>query len=147
MTRTPPLALGVVLASALAACGADPRVGEPLPGGGAVPGTFSSIAGDVLVPRCATTACHSGNPPPTAPTSLDRELAYGQLVDVPSIQAPALMLVEPGAPERSYLVLKLRGTAGDVGGVPTPMPTGDTLLDEAEIQAIEAWIAVGAPND
>jgi hypothetical protein len=145
MSRTPPLALASALA--LAACAGDPRVGEPQPGGGAAPGTFSSIAENVLVPRCATTACHSGNPPPTAPTSLDRELAYGQLVDVPSIQAPALMLVEPGAPERSYLVLKLRGIAGDAGGVPTPMPTGDTLLDEAEIQAIEAWIAVGAPND
>ncbi|ACG72206.1 conserved hypothetical protein [Anaeromyxobacter sp. K] len=147
MSRTSPLALAFALASVLAACAPDPRVGERLPGGGAVPGTFSSIAENVLVPRCATTACHSGNPPPTAPTSLDRELAYGQLVDVASMQAPALMLVEPGAPERSYLVLKLRGTAGDAGGVPTPMPTGDTLLDEAEIQAIEAWIAVGAPND
>jgi hypothetical protein len=55
-------------------------------------------------------------------------------------------LVEPGAPDQSYLVLKLRGAAGWVGGIPTSMPT-DYALDEGDIAAIEAWIANGAPND
>ena len=56
-------------------------------------------------------------------------------------------LVEPFDPANSYLVLKLRDVAGTVGSVGTPMPIGDALLDESEIQAIEAWIANGAPND
>ena len=58
-----------------------------------------------------------------------------------------MILVEPFDPANSYLVLKLRGTAGDAGGVASPMPIGDAALDESDIQAIEAWIANGAPND
>jgi len=55
--------------------------------------------------------------------------------------------VEPFEPANSYLVLKLRGTAGEVGGVASPMPIGEAALDESDIQAIEAWIANGALND
>jgi len=56
-------------------------------------------------------------------------------------------LVEPYAPESSYLVLKLRGTQSSVGGGGDTMPTGGERLDDADIAAIEAWIANGAPND
>lgn len=121
------------------------------PASGGVSGTFSSIVQAVLVPRCATAACHSG-PPPAPPPQLDADAAYAALVGPSGVGVPSqqssLKLVEPGAPERSYLVYKLRGDAGAVGGsTPTPMPIGDSLLDEATIQAIEAWIANGAPND
>ncbi len=113
---------------------------------GGVSATFSSIVQGVLVPRCATTSCHSGNPP-APPPQLDADAAYAALVGVQSQQS-SLKLVEPGAPERSYLVYKIRGDAGAVGGsTPTPMPSGDSLLDEDTIRAIEAWIANGAPND
>jgi len=112
---------------------------------GGVGATFSSIVQGVLVPRCATAACHSGNPPVASPR-LDAEAAYAALVGVQSGQA-GLKLVEPGAPEQSYLVFKLRGDAASAGGTPsTPMPPGD-ILDPADLAAIEAWIANGAPND
>jgi hypothetical protein len=114
----------------------------PLAGG--VGAAFSSIEAELLVPRCATAACHAGNPPVYAP-QLDGGAAYGALVGVPSGQA-AMNLVEPGAPERSYLVFKLRGDAASAGGTGAPMPT-DGLLDAADVAAIEAWIANGAPND
>lgn len=115
----------------------------PLAGGAG--STFSSIVEQVLVPRCATAACHSGSPPVASP-QLDASAAYGALVGAPSGQAP-MRLVEPGAPERSYLLYKLRGDAASAGGSPsTPMPT-DGLLDAADVAAIEAWIANGAPND
>jgi hypothetical protein len=145
MRALPPIAALGLLA---AACGPDVLPGGSVdPGGGGggsgVPGTFSSIEADLLVPRCATSSCHSGNPPPV-PVSLDAGLAYGELVGKPSIQVPQLNLVEPGMPERSYLVIKLRGSAGMVGA---PMPLGDSALDEADIESIEAWIANGAPND
>jgi hypothetical protein len=115
----------------------------PLAGGAG--STFSSIVQAILVPRCATAACHSGSPPVAFP-QLDADAAYGALVRAPSGQAP-MMMVEPGAPERSYLLYKLWGDAASAGGTPsTPMPT-DGLLDPADVAAIEAWIANGAQND
>lgn len=104
--------------------------------------SFSSIVETVLVPRCASTACHARG---AAPPELEAAAAYGALVNVSSGQS-ALRLVEPGAPERSYLVNKLRGTGGSVGGIGTVMPT-DGALAPADIAAIEAWISNGAPND
>jgi hypothetical protein len=117
-------------------------------GGGGVGTTFSSIVTGVLVPRCASAACHSGSPPVAFP-SLEAGVAWQAMVGVPSGQASGMNMVEPGAPERSYLMFKLRNDAAAAGGsVATPMPpAGDTLLDPADIAAIEAWILNGAPND
>ena len=110
---------------------------------GTVASTFTSIAEQLLVPRCASTACHAAG---ATPPRLDAAGAYAALVSVPSGQS-SLMLVEPGAPERSYLVYKLRGDAGSAGGsVATIMPT-DGALAPSDLAAIEAWIANGAPND
>jgi hypothetical protein len=131
----------MALAAALFACAPAPDVGEKQPGqvGPVGPAEhFSTLVQDVIVPRCATASCHAGTFPPADPP-LDAELAYGALVGVPSYQAP-MNLVEPFEPANSYLVVKLRGTG-------SPMPIGDAALDESEIQAIEAWIANGAPND
>jgi hypothetical protein len=140
--------VAALAALVLAACAPAPEVGEKQPaqvGPFGPAERFSTLAQEVFVPRCATASCHAGAFPPADPP-LDADLAYGALVGVPSYQAP-MILVEPFDPANSYLVLKLRGTAGDAGGVPSPMPIGDAALDESDIQAIEAWIANGAPND
>jgi hypothetical protein len=76
---------------------------------------------------------------------LDAGAAHAALVGQPSQQA-GMNMVEPGAPERSYLLFKLRADATSAGGSGLPMPT-DGLLDPADIAAIEAWIANGAQND
>ena len=132
-------------AGALAACAPAPLVGPEQPGGVQASG-LSDIQERIFTSRCATSACHSGNPPANAPLSLDPGLAWSQLVGVPSVQLPSMNLVEPGDPERSYLVLKLRGTAGAAGGTGTLMPLGDAPLDAEEQASVEAWIADGAPN-
>lgn len=131
---------------ALAACGPAPRVGPELSAGGAPISGFNDIQGRIFTPLCATSACHSGNPPANAPLSLDPGAAWSQLVGVPSAELPSMNLVEPGDPDRSYLVLKLRGTAGDAGGTATLMPLGGAPLDAEQEAAVEAWIADGAPN-
>jgi OmcA/MtrC family decaheme c-type cytochrome len=120
--------------------------GLATPGAAAVDATFSSIAQTILVPRCASGACHGGSPPAFFP-QLDADAAYGAMVQVPSQQASGFSLVEPFAPERSYLLMKLRGDAGSAGGIATLMPIGDAPLEPAELAAVEAWIANGAPND
>jgi len=53
---------------------------------------------------------------------------------------------EPGDPQASYLVHKLRGTGSQVGGTDALMPP-DGQLDEAEVLTIEAWITNGANDD
>jgi hypothetical protein len=107
--------------------------------------TLSSIEATIFVPKCATSACHSGSPPASAPVSLDPGRSWQELVGVPSTEAPE-HLVEPFDPAASYLVSKVRGTQGQVGGLSQMPPAGEPL-SEAEIQAIEGWIARGAPND
>jgi OmcA/MtrC family decaheme c-type cytochrome len=105
--------------------------------------TFSSIQGTIFAPRCSSVACHgAGGQPPR----LDGPGAYDALVGISSGQS-SLSYVKPGAPEESYLVAKVRGTAGSVGGsVATEMPP-DGALSPADVAAIEAWIANGAPRN
>jgi OmcA/MtrC family decaheme c-type cytochrome len=111
--------------------------------GTSVSSSFSSIVQGILVPRCATSACHAAGG--TAPV-LEAASAYAALVSVQSGQS-SLKYVEPNDVDKSYLVHKLRGTAASVGGsVATVMPP-DGALAPADIAAIEAWISNGAPND
>ena len=132
---------------ALAAC-APPEVGpaiDPGPQGGEA--TLSSLSQRIFIPRCAVSSCHSGSPPPSAPMSLEQSQAYASLVGAVSKEAPSLARVAPGNPGQSYLINKLRGTAGSVGGLSTRMPLGQAPLTEAEIAEIEDWIARGAHDD
>ena len=115
-------ALGVLASG----CLGSPRVGGPIPGGGdATAPTFTSIQQTILTPRCATSACHSGNPPANnVPVSLDAERAWSELVGVASTQLPSMNLVDPGHPETSYLLLKVLGTQAIDGGTGMQMPIG-----------------------
>jgi hypothetical protein len=132
------------LALTLAACG-SPSVGPATPPITGPAMTFTDISQQIIAPRCATSACHSGEPPAFWP-QLDAEVAYAQIVDVPSQQVPTMSLVAPFAPADSYLLLRLRGNGADAGGLAGTMPPNDPL-DDASIASIEAWIANGAPND
>ncbi len=133
----------------MAGCGPTPTVGGPAPGGGTpAPGTFASLVSDVFVPYCSSTACHGGASPNYYP-QLDADTTYDQIVGAPATQA-SLNLVEPNDPAASYLVLKLRDQQAGAGGSGTVMPppyAAEGQLDEATIEAIEAWISNGAPND
>ena len=53
--------------------------------------------------------------------------------------------VAPGDPERSYLILKLRG-APEITGQRMPLD-GPPYLTPGQIDGIAAWIRAGAPND
>jgi hypothetical protein len=66
------------------------------------------------------------------------------LVNVPSRERPELMRVKPGDPENSYLIHKMEGRAGIVGG---RMPfTGPPFLTEGQILVVKRWIEIGAPR-
>jgi hypothetical protein len=75
------------------------------------------------------------------------------MVGVPSTQLPSMRRVEPGNPDRSWLMRKLDGTQGRFdaqcvdGFCGSAMPPGPIGLSAAERDAIRTWIRNGAAND
>lgn len=78
--------------------------------------------------------------------NLEAGLAYRNLVNAESTQSP-LMLVTPGDSDGSYLLHKLRGTQGEVGGSGLRMPYGAPSLQQGQIDLILKWIEQGAPDN
>jgi len=106
--------------------------------------SFKSDLVPILKTRCAT--CHlmgteAGN------IALHPGAAYANLVNVPSVEAPALMRVQPGEPQASYLMLKLEGTHLDKGGSGVRMPFDAPPLEDDTLAMFRAWIAAGAENN
>jgi hypothetical protein len=93
---------------------------------------------------CNFGACHGVRGPALGLETSSAVAAYEHLVGVPSEQRPELLRVEPFAPERSYLVHKLRGLG--MASETEQMPLGAPPLCEARIAAVEAWILSGATN-
>ena len=107
--------------------------------------TLESIQQNVFTPGCGLAGCHEGPAGPGLPSGMDLTSAAASrasLVDVPSLQAvPALLRVEPGNADGSYLVQKLEGTAA----VGQQMPRGGPPLSPETIAVIRSWIDSGAP--
>jgi hypothetical protein len=116
---------------ALMACGA------PAP-------TFSADIEPIFARNCTTAGCHA--PPVEAGLDLSPGVAWGQLVDVPSTQAPTMARVVPGDAEASYLYRKLANTHVEAGGSGTLMPPGFGLANN-EVAIVAAWIEAGALDD
>ena len=135
----------VTIVSACAGNGAGLDAnGQPLGSGSAPPppltADFQSIQDNVFTPICVR--CHSGAAAPQG-LELDAAHSYALLVGVPSNEQSGLLRVRPGAPDSSYLVLKLEGAAGIVG---VQMPFGAPALPQSTIDVIRQWISDGAAN-
>lgn len=104
--------------------------------------SFSKDIQPIFEANCVT--CHQGTSG-RAGLSLESGAAYSNLVNVKSTESP-LMRVAPGAPDQSYLLNKLQGTQGQVGGSGTQMPI-DSPLPQAQISPVQQWISQGAPNN
>lgn len=102
--------------------------------------SFAAIQTSILTPKCATAGCHD-----TATSSAGLPLgpgeAYDALVDVSSSQVFLRLRVDPGRPDASYLVQKIRGSSTINGG---RMPLGGPFLSPDEISGIIEWIENGA---
>ena len=72
--------------------------------------------------------------------------AWSQLVGVKASES-ALNRVEAGAPERSYLYLKLLGQQESAGGSGARMPFQQDPLTAAELDLFKRWITEGAAQD
>jgi hypothetical protein len=96
--------------------------------------------------RLACVRCHNGTTPfLPGLMNLTSGNAYRSLVGVRSTVRPGETRVIPGDPANSYLIRKLRGGPNIVGGR-MPLSNGP-FLTEGQVQVIERWIEVGAPNN
>ncbi|KGV97263.1 hypothetical protein X897_5206 [Burkholderia pseudomallei ABCPW 30] len=58
-----------------------------------------------------------------------------------------MRLVEPGKPDVSYGLHKLKGSQASVGGKGGAMPFGEPRAARERVDALERWIGNGAPNN
>ncbi|MES2301231.1 MAG: hypothetical protein V4521_04010 [Pseudomonadota bacterium] len=116
-----------------AACSAQAEV-APAP-------SYQADIVPLLESQCAT--CHlTGDE--AGGMSLVGDAALGFLVGKPSQEAPAILRIAPGEPDKSYLVMKLEGTHIAQGGSGAQMPFGGAPLSATQITKIRQWIATGA---
>ena len=95
----------------------------------------------MFTPDCATSGCHSGGAP-SAGLNLEAANSYAQLVGIASIQDGAILRVNAGSPNSSYLIQKLEGTAAAGNQMPP-----SAALPQADIDVIRQWISDGAIDD
>ncbi len=131
----------LVAALSWAGCAGDDSTLGPDNSDGAGTLTAATLAQvrEVFAISCAISGCHSGGEP-AAGLSLEGDFAT-RIVGVASGQRPDLKLVDPGNPDGSYLLIKVRG---DDEIVSQQMPPSRTL-PAGQVEIIRAWIASGAP--
>lgn len=140
--------LSLITSLLLAACGGGgggdgggggggPPPPPPPPPPPTIEATLESIQENVFSAIC--TNCHAGAAAPQG-LRLEDGMSHAMLVNVPSTEVPAILRVEPGNPDDSYLVQKIEGTAS----VGAQMPLGGPALSDEQIAAIRQWITDGA---
>ena len=144
LRRAPEAAALGLLALLLAGCGTVKSPTEPAqaPGGNGAAFTFSQIQAQIFTPTCAKSGCHAAS---TAQEGLilDAGRSYSLLVGHPATENSALNRVQPGSPEQSYIILKLRGDPS-ISGQRMPQD-GPPFLTAEQIDGIAGWIREGAP--
>ncbi|HEY8712396.1 MAG TPA: hypothetical protein VIM68_05960, partial [Thermoanaerobaculia bacterium] len=103
--------------------------------------TFTRVKSEIL-PTCAAVGCH-GRIAPQENLVMTSDVAYAQMVGVPSIEVPSLNRVMPGDATNSYVYRKITG----VGITGAQMPQGGPFLTDAQTALFRDWIRRGAPND
>lgn len=113
------------------------------------PISFARDIQPIFTRSCAIPDCHSGDEEfVSGGILLEEGRSYSQSVGVPALQVRngSVLRVEPGNPDRSYLVAKIRGTHRALGGSGAQMPLDGSLPAE-DLQKILRWVEEGAPNN
>ena len=141
-------ALLLAMALALGACADFDGLTDPtggLPDVAVVSPTFTRHIQPMLEKRCAIGGCHSVATH-RAGLALVGSAGYDALVGRPSAFGEGELLVEPGRPDRSWLVAVVGPDAERRHGFPR-MPLASQPLTPNQIATIVNWIANGAPRD
>jgi hypothetical protein len=105
------------------------------------------IQSNVFTPSCANfTACHQGAASQAGGLDLEAGRSRAALVDVTSDRFPEWKLVVPNMPSMSYLMVVLGQYPGPLDEDIGTMPYNSRLLCKEKRDAIERWIAAGAPD-
>lgn len=133
------IAAVLLMAVAFAACSKSSPAGPTSPSVSDTTVSFASQVQPIFTESCAVPGCHvTGG---IAPMSLQVGKAYGDIVNVPSIEQLPYIRVKPYDADSSYLYLKITGRAG------TRMPLNKAPLDSSNIATIRTWINQGAKNN
>ena len=120
---------------------------------------FTWIWQNILSNNCLGSSCHQAGATGKAKETPydDKVKAYTSLVNLPSHvnPDPSVILVVPGQPAKSYLRVMLGDLKASEFSPPTTPPPSDVgLMPQAgsslccqKLDAIDAWIMAGAPND
>src|SRR3954447_7129657 len=128
--RSRPARSLLALSLLLAGCGTVKSPTEPAPAPGGVPAlTFTQIQTQIFTPVCAKAGCHAAGSSPSG-LVLEAGQSYANLVGHPAAESP-LARVAPGNPDRSYIILKLRGDPSITGD---RMPLGGPYLTTEQIE-------------
>ncbi len=118
---------------------------ELFPAGPPPANVFTTKIQPIFDAKCI--ACHAGASPPQG-LKLTSGSSFGMLVNVNSNELPSMKRIKPNDVSNSYLIHKVEGTQGAVGGSGSKMPlgcSGSSCLTAAQINDLKAWINAGAP--
>ncbi len=135
------IVLPVILHVSCARAPEGTREGGASPSSAKVAVDFASEVQPIFDAHCVS--CHTGATDDRLgllpSSSLDYLMSGGS-------QADEMPLVDPGEPDNSYLIAKMRGQQLTVaGGEGLPMPPHG-LLDDSLVSVVETWISEGAPG-
>jgi hypothetical protein len=136
--------LAMISVLVLAACGSVKTPTEPPAPTTGTAFTFSRVQAEIFTPNCAKAGCHDAAAA-SGGMVLAAGRAYGEIVGRSAQGRPDLHRIEPGDPQRSYMIKKLRGDA-DIVGSQMPLDAPGSL-PRAELDGLIGWILAGAPNN
>lgn len=159
--KTPAVPLAFTATLVLAACG-DTGVKMP-PDGSSSPSVDAApsaacleaenhsdlqwLEQEVFAKSCsAFSVCHQGAAQSAGGLNLEPGNVQRNLVDQPSLAFPSKILVVPGDPDASYLMVLLGSRQGELPEAGT-MPYQNPLLCKQKRDAIERWITALANPD
>lgn len=110
------------------------------------PVSFATHVQPLFTASCAGGGCHA-NTSPQQGMKLIVDSAYGYIVNVPAVELGTMDRIEPSNPSLSYLIHKIDGTQGTVGGSGARMPSGSPQLPLQTRNMVRRWVANGALNN
>ena len=107
--------------------------------------TLAWIQANVFSKSCSASSCHSGSAG-AGGLNLTEGKAYAALVGVTATtkdkDGNPVVRVKAGDPDRSLLSLRLAGPYGTLDSMPPGLK-----LDQYKLDAVNAWILAGAPQN
>ena len=144
MRSRPARDLCLLAALLLAGCGDVKSPTEPLEAPSGPAFTFAQVQAQIFTPTCAKAGCHTASAA-SGELVLEAGRSYGEIVNRPAVGNGSLDRIEPGDPERSYLIKKLRGDP-DITGDRMPLDNPGALTRE-QLDGLVGWVLAGAPNN